>query len=257
MKNNFNLNLSGKVVLITGSTRGLGLTLAKKFLSEGARVIINGINPQRLEEAVKIIGKKSAKSIIAVSADVSSFSEVEKMVKRIDDHWRRLDILVNNAALFLQTEFGSISEEEWDRVLNTNLKGAFNTCRAVVPLMKKHKKGKIINISSEASRAGGLLAGVHYSASKGGLVAFSKALAKELGQYNITVNVVTAGFLGTETSMRHLYNRSLSTDVLIKRTPLGRLVTAEEIGNLILILSSSPADFITGQNFPVSGGMVI
>lgn len=236
-----------KNVLITGGSRGIGAACVKKFSEEGFRVFLNYNTSEK--RAFKLAEETGA---IPVKADISDMGQVKKMVKLIDTYGGT-DILVNNAGVAKQILFTDITEEEWDRVFNINVKGMFMVTREAVRSMINKKSGKIINLSSMWGITGGSCE-VHYSASKAAVTGFTKALAKELGLSGITVNCVAPGVIDTE------MNGNLTDEdkeMLCEETPLGRMGTAEETAELIYFLASDKASFITGQVISNNGGIVI
>lgn len=236
-----------KNVLITGASRGIGKACAEKFAKEGFRVFVNyNKSEAKAKELCEKIGA------IPVKCDISSADEVSEMAKVIDG-FGGADIIVNNAGVAGQYLFTDISEEEWDRVFDTNIKGMFLVTKALVKSMINKKSGSIINVSSMWGVTGGSCE-VHYSASKAAVIGFTKALAKELGPSGITVNCIAPGVIDTE------MNKNLEKedfDALCDETPLGRIGTAEECAELVYFLASDKASFITGQVVGNNGGLVI
>jgi len=236
-----------KNVLITGASRGIGKACAEKFAKEGYRVFVN-YNKSETEaiEFCKRIGAISVKCDITSSEEVSAMAEALKA-------YGGADIIVNNAGVAGQYLFTDITEEEWDRVFNTNIKGMFLVTKALVGSLINKKSGAIVNVSSMWGVTGGSCE-VHYSASKAAVIGFTKALAKELGPSGITVNCIAPGVIDTE------MNQNLEKedfDALCEETPLGRIGTAEECAELVYFLASDNAGFITGQVIGNNGGLVI
>jgi 3-oxoacyl-[acyl-carrier protein] reductase len=187
------------------------------------------------------------------SLDVTRRDDIKRVVAHGIDAFGRIDILVNNAGIWKLVPTDEISEEEWDRIIGVNLKGPFLTCRAVIPIMKQQGKGHIVNIASIAARNGGTMAGVHYVASKGGVLAMTKKLAKELGQYGIVVNGLNPG--PAQTEMTTSWPPAVMEGV-IKNTPLGRLVQPEDIADVVAFLASDAARFVHGETVEVNGGLL-
>ena len=238
-----------ETVLITGASRGIGRETAKLFSKNGFNVVINYNKSEK--DALELLSE--IKNAAAIRADVSNRKEVFEMVEKANSIFGGIDILVNNAAVAGQMLFQDISEEEWDRIFDTNVKGAFNCTQAVLPHMLHKKSGKIINISSIWGITGASCE-VHYSASKAALIGFTKALAKELGPSGITVNCVAPGVINTD------MNSSIPKEVmdaLKDETPLGKIGSPEDIANTIFFLASKKADFITGQVISPNGGFLI
>jgi 3-oxoacyl-[acyl-carrier protein] reductase len=191
---------------------------------------------------------------MAVRVDVASASSVDSLVKtalaRFDG---RVDVLVNNAAIWTNVPTEELAEEEWDRMVDVNMKGVFLCCKAVIPIMKRQRRGHIVNIASIAVRTGGAFAGIHYVASKGGVLAMTKKLAKELGPHGIVVNGVNPGSSPTE--MMVGWPQEI-LDGIVKNTPLGRMCQPEDIADTVAFLASDAARFVHGETVDVNGGLV-
>jgi len=245
--------LQGKVAIVTGASRGLGRAIAIKLASLGAKVVVNyRSNTSAAEEVLSLI-REAGGEAIPVQADVSIFDDAQRLVKSTLEHFGRLDILVNNAGTTRDGLLVRMSEEDWDIVIDTNLKGAFNCTKAAQRRMLKQRYGRIVNITSVAGLAGN--AGqTNYVAAKAGLIGFTKALAKEVGSRNITVNAVAPGYIPTDLSA------SLPPDLIAKgldMTPLGHPGTPEDIANAVAFLVSDDASYITGQVLSVDGGLAM
>ncbi|MCX7657606.1 MAG: 3-oxoacyl-ACP reductase FabG [Oscillospiraceae bacterium] len=238
-----------ETVLITGASRGIGRKTAKLFSENGFNVVINYNKSEN--DALELLSE--IKNAAAIRADVSNRKEVFEMIEKANSIFGGIDILVNNAAVAWQVLFQDISEEEWDKIFNINVKGAFNCTQAVLPHMLHKKSGKIINISSIWGITGASCE-VHYSASKAALIGFTKALAKELGPSGITVNCVAPGVINTD--MNSNIPKEVM-DALKEETPLGKIGSPEDVANTIFFLASKKADFITGQVISPNGGFLI
>ena len=245
----------GKVAIVTGASRGIGRGIALRLAQEGARVVVNHRNsPQGGEETAAAIREAGGEALV-IQADVSRYDEAQRLVKEAEAAFGRVDVLVNNAGTTRDTLLLMMKEEQWDTVVDTNLKSVFNCCKAVARPMVKRKYGRIVNISSVSGLAG--QAGqTNYAASKAGVVAFSKSLAKELGSRNITVNVVAPGFVPTALT-EDILAEGDNTQKAIEATPLGRLGTAQDVAAAVAFLASDEASFITGQVLSVDGGLVM
>jgi len=244
--------LENKITVITGAARGIGRAIAERFLEKKAEVIITDINEDMCKDAQKYFEEKGFKCDYAVF-NVANYEDTEKAFKEIIEKYGKIDVLVNNAGITKDKLFMRMNPSDWQAVIDVNLTGVFNCCKAAYKPMLKNKSGRIINISSVVGLMGN--AGqVNYSASKAGLLGLTKSLAKEFGSRNITVNAIAPGFIQTE--MTHV----LSEDVIknfMNIIPLNRAGNPEDVANAVLFLASDLADYITGQVLNVDGGMVM
>jgi 3-oxoacyl-[acyl-carrier protein] reductase len=249
-------NLSDRVAIVTGASQGIGRAIAEELARRGATVVVNYYPSENDEakagEAVKAIEGEGG-TATAIVADVRKYEQVEEMVKQAIDTYGKIDILVNNAGITRDMMIMKMAEENWDAVLDTNLKGAFNCSKAVVRSMIRKRYGRIVNMSSVSGIAGN--AGqTNYSASKAGLIGFTKALAREVGARNITVNAVAPGFVLTDLT-RDLPDEL--KDAAVEQTPLGRWGEPEEIAYAVAFFVSDEAAYITGQVLSIDGGMIM
>ena len=247
------MSLAGQVAIVTGGSRGLGRGIALELGKRGAKVIVNyNANADAANEVVQLI-KDGGSEALAVQNNVSQYDSAQNLIKTAIQFGGRLDILVNNAGITRDMLLAMMPENDWDLVLTTNLKSAYNCSKAALKPMMRQTYGRIVNIASIAGVAGN--AGqTNYSASKAGLIGFTKALAKEVGRRNITVNAIAPGFVPTDLTS------SLPKDLLaeaIKMTPLGRLGTTEDVARAVAFFVSEDAAFITGQVLSVDGGMIM
>ena len=247
------MQLAGKVAVVTGGARGIGRGIALELARRGAKVVVNyNSRPAAADEVVQLI-KQTGSDAIAVQADVSQLDAAQKLIKAATDFGGRLDILVNNAGTTRDMLLAMMPESDWDLVIATNLKSAYNCSKAALKPMMRQKYGRMVNITSVAGLSGNG-GQTNYSASKAGLIGFTKSLAKEVGGRNITVNAVAPGFIPTDLTNEIL--GKIQEDA-IKATPLGRLGTIEDVAYAVAFLASDEAAFITGQVLSVDGGMVM
>lgn len=246
--------LKDKTAVITGGSGGIGLAIATLFAEQGAKVAIIGTNPEKGQKAAAGINENLGLSACHFyQADVSQTQQTEECLKQILAAFGKVDILVNNAGITRDQLLMKMTEQDWDEVLAVNLKSCYNTCRVLSRVMLKARFGKIINVSSVVGLTGN--AGqANYAASKGAIVAFTKALALELASRNISVNCLAPGFI--ETNMTSNLT-SAQRETIISKIPLGRMGQPEEIASAALFLASNLADYITGQVITVDGGMVM
>ena len=244
--------LKEKTALITGSERGIGRAIAIELAKNGADIILNDLDMQALEETAAMIREEGRKAVIS-EGDVSSSAHVEKIVEKGLQEFNKIDILVNNAGITRDGLIMRMKEEDWDLVLNVNLKSAFLMTKAVSRHMMKARYGKIVNISSVIGLIGNF-GQANYSASKAGLIGLTKSSAKELASRNINVNAIAPGFI--QTAMTDKLPEEVKKD-LISKIPAGVLGTSRDVANLVLFLSADSSKYITGQVINVDGGMVM
>jgi 3-oxoacyl-[acyl-carrier protein] reductase len=247
------MRLEGQVAVVTGAGRGIGHAIALRFANEGARVACVSRTEDNANKVAREINGTRSDAAKAYAVDVADHAAVQKIGPRILQDFGRVDILVNNAGVTRDALAMRMSVDDWDAVINTNLRGAFSFTHAVVRAMTKQRNGRIINISSVVALMGN--AGqTNYSASKAGLIGFTKSLARELASRNITVNAVAPGFVITDMTA------GLSDQVketIHSKIPLGRTGTAEEIAAAVAFLASPEAAYITGQVLSVDGGIMM
>ena len=244
--------LSKKVAVVTGASRGIGRSMAETYARAGAHVICVSRN----EDALNVVAdeiKSNGGSASVTAINVSNLEAFQNLIKDTTDTYGSVDILVNNAGITRDTLIVRMSEEDWDTVIDVNLKGAFNGIKAVTRTMMKQRFGRIINISSVVGLTGN--AGqVNYAASKAGLIGLTKATAKEIGSRGITVNCIAPGYIATDMTGQM---DDKAKDLLISQIPLGRIGSPDDIAATALFLASDEAGYITGQTFTVDGGMVM
>jgi 3-oxoacyl-[acyl-carrier protein] reductase len=248
------LNLKNKIAIVTGARRGMGRTHALVLAQAGAKVVVSDISSEDCEKVVKEIEKEKGEAL-AVKCDVSKKGEVDELIKKTIDKWGKIDILVNNAGICQFKPFLDLTEEEWERTININLKGYFLCAQAAAKEMAKQKKGAIVNIASIAmGQVGvGFLNLAHYSASKGGIVGMTETLALELAPYNIRVNAVAPGMIDTP-MVDAVMQDPKTAEATLAQVPLHRAGKPEEVSNLVLFLASDESSYMTGSTVVVDGG---
>ena len=242
--------VQGKVALVTGASRGIGRSISLALAAQGAKIVAVDVDLQATEEFVAEL-KAAGTEAVAVRGNVTVAADVEQMVKVAKETFAQIDILVNNAGITRDAMLLRMKDEDWDAVLDVNLKGAFLCTRAVAKLMTKQRSGRIINIASIVGQMGN--AGqANYCASKAGLMGLTRSNARELAKRNITVNAVAPGFIAT--AMTDALPEATRQE-LAAQIPLARLGTTEDIANAVLLLAADKTGYITGQVIGVNGGM--
>jgi 3-oxoacyl-[acyl-carrier protein] reductase len=243
--------LQGKVVVVTGASRGIGRAIALTLAAEGASVAVNYASSSAAAEAVVADIEALGTEAIALQADVSKADQVERFVAAVMAKWGRVDVLVNNAGITRDTLLLRMDLEQWQAVIDLNLTGVFLCTKVISKIMLKQKSGRIVNIASVAGQMGNP-GQANYSAAKAGVIGFTKTVAKELASRGITVNAVAPGFIETDMT------EGLKADDILKFIPLGRYGQPDEIAGMVRFLASDPAAaYITGQTFNVDGGIVM
>ena len=245
------MDLKNKVAIITGSRRGIGKAIALALAKAGANVVVSDIN---LDDCNKVVEEIKAinGNALAVKADVSNPEDVSQMINLTTEKFGKVNILINNAGIYMQKSFTDVTEQDFDRILNINLKGVFLCSKAAVPEMIKQGKGKIINIASIAGQVGFANSSA-YCASKGAIINITRELALELAQYKINVNAIGPGVIETDMTKNLLKNKA-TKEALLANIPLNRIGKPEDIANAALFLASDNSDYITGITLFVDGG---
>ncbi|MCF3653574.1 MAG: 3-oxoacyl-ACP reductase FabG [Aigarchaeota archaeon] len=244
--------LNGKVAIVTGAGQGIGREIALQLAASGAKVALIDVSDKIFDVLEEIKGRGG--DGLAIKCDVSSWDDAHKAVGQVLEKYGRIDILVNNAGIAPFKPLAVMSEQDWDKVLDINLKGVFNFTRAVLPKMIEQRYGKIISISSAIGSVVGFPNAAHYAASKAGIAGFTRALALEVAQYGINVNSIAPGPIETP-ALQSLGKEAL--EQLKHAIPLGRLGKPEDVANLVLFLASDKSSFITGQNIIIDGGYTL
>jgi 3-oxoacyl-[acyl-carrier protein] reductase len=245
-------SLAGRVVIVTGGTRGIGLMIARLLAEDGASVVVSGRDAGRLDAAVKELEAAGA-AALSVSADVAKREDADRLVDATRERFGRIDVLVNNAGITRDQLLVRMKDDDWDQVLDINLRGVFLVTRAVGKVMMRQKSGRIINIGSTAGVMGN--AGqVNYSAAKAGVIGLTKAAARELAHWNILVNAVAPGLIDTDMTSSI---PAAARDALLQQVPLKRTGSPREVAEVVRFLAGDGATYITGQTIHVNGGLYL
>ncbi len=247
------MKLKDRVAIVTGAARGIGKAIALTFVREGAKVAIVDVDKESLNILKSEIIKKGGE-VIPLFCDITHSADVREMASQVQKAFGRIDILVNNAGIIRRGTIETVTEEDWDRVIEVNLKGTFNCCKAVAGIMKQQAYGKIVNISSIAGKMGDITSAPGYGPSKAGVDALTKTLARQLAPYSINVNAVSPHAIETEMSAQWSEERRRE---IISSIPLGRLGKPEDVAEAVLFLASDEASFITGEILDVNGGALM
>src|ERR1700726_4985779 len=245
------MRLKDQVAIVTGGSRGIGRAIVKAFAAEGAKVAFIYRGRQEAADSLVAEVSQAGGTVLALQGDVAAAEDVQRCVERVEKEWGRLDILVNNAGIIRDDLFVRMEPDAWQAVLQTNLGGTYNFCRAVAYTMMKQRRGRIINISSVAAEHANP-GQTNYAASKGAINAFTRALAVELASRNVTVNAIAPGFIETDMSEAV---RNKAGDLIKKMIPMKRLGQPDDIAKAAVFLASADAAYLTGQVITVDGGL--
>lgn len=240
-----------KVIVITGGSRGIGRACCLKFAKEKANIVFTYNKSQEKAQSLSEEIKKQNVEVLAVKVDIKNYSQCQDLVEKVLDKFGKVDVLINNAGIIKDKAMMMMSESDWLEVINTNLNGTFNMSKSFIITFMKQKQGNLINISS-VSGIIGMPRQVNYSASKGGIIAFSRALAREVAQFNIRVNVIAPGFIRTD-MLAGLKKEHV--DEVMSQIPLGRFGNPEEVAEVAVFLASERSSYITSQIIRIDGGL--
>lgn len=249
------LSVAGKVAIVTGGSRGIGSAVVDLLSSFGAKVVVNYLRDEQAAAATVARAREQGAEVVAIQADISQLPEADRLVNETLQHFGRIDFLICNAGIWEGAPVDSVSEELWNKTFEINLKGTWAACRAVIPIMKQQKFGRIVIVSSTAGQRGEANYS-NYAASKGGQISFMKSLAAELGPFGINVNCVAPGWVETDMTSETLADKSRMESIL-KEIPKGRVAQPEDIAGPVVFLCSAWADHITGDTISVNGGSVL
>ena len=243
--------LHNQVAIVTGAAQGMGAAIAGRLAAEGAKVVLSDINAEKVAQVAERINAAAENSALAMRTDVTKEDEVAEMVEATIAHCGTVGILVNNAGILYPTRIDHVTKAEWDEVIDVNLNGSFLCSKAVLPIMKANKFGRIVNMSSSAGRSVSTLGGVHYTAAKAGVLGLTRGMAKEVAPFGITVNAVCPGLIDTEMARENCSPERLRA--YEESFPIPRLGTPEEVAQLIIFLATDAA-YITGASIDINGG---
>ncbi|HEB31278.1 MAG TPA: SDR family oxidoreductase [Spirochaetes bacterium] len=247
------MKLENKISIITGAASGIGKATAILFGEEGSTVVVADIDMEGARKTADEMREKGGRAF-PVKVDLSDIGDIQSTVLDIKEKFGDIHILVNNAGVFSKVQIQDMTEEEWDRVMDINLKGAFFLSKEVLPMMIKQQYGKIVNVSSLSAKRGGFTSGVNYGVSKAGLISVTKYMANFGGRYGINVNAIVPGFVDTEMFQNHPEEKKKA---VIKSIPIGRIARKEEIAKAIMFLSSEDSSYITGEILDINGGVLM
>jgi len=246
------MKLEGKVAIVTGSAKGIGKAIALRLAKEGAKIVVTDVDVETMKSTVEEI--KQISEAAYIKCDVSNEEDVKALMKFAVDQFGTIDILVNNAGLVPVKMIDEITLDDWNKTIAVNLTGTFLCSKYAVDVMKEKRYGKIVNMGSFAGQAGGILVGPDYTASKGGVIALTKAFAKHCGKYNINVNVVSPYTIPTSGTAKF---GDEGMEQLKSLIPIGRIGTTDDVANMVAFLVSDEASYVTGATFDLNGGVLM
>ena len=244
--------IEGKVAIVTGAGRGMGREVARKLVDLGANVVINDVSLEDAKSSIEDISNSGNNEMFAIDGDITNKNDVDNLILKTSEKFGGVDILVNNAGVLRPTKVIDIEEEEWDWVVNVNLKGTYLCSRAVLPSMMSRGWGRIVNFSSTAGKNISTVGGAHYTAAKAGILGFTRHLAKEAAQFGITVNSVCPGLIATEMVLSTINEAQIKS--YESSFPISRMGQPYEVADLVAFLASNKASYITGASLDINGG---
>ena len=247
------MRLEDKISIVTGAASGIGKATAMLFGEEGSSVIVADIDIEGAQKTAQEMHEKGCNAF-AVKVDLSDVGDIKKTVSDIEKKFGSIHILVNNAGVFSNVRIPDMTEEEWDRVMDVDLKGAFFLSKEVLPVMIKQHYGKIVNVSSLSAKRGGFTSGINYGVSKAGLISVTKYMANYGGRHGINVNSIVPGFVDTDMFRNHSQEKK---EAVIKSIPIGRIARTDEVAKAILFLVSEDSAYITGEIMDINGGVLM
>lgn len=247
-------DLSEKIAIVTGAGGGMGRAIARRLASGGAKVLANDLSREAAERAVADLGRQGYEAA-AMAGDVSAAGDVRRLVDGALERFGAVHVLVNNAGVLRPTRVVDMEEEEWDLIIRVNLKGTYLCSRAVLPVMQRQGWGRIVNIASSAGRSTSTVGGAHYTASKAGMLGFTRHLAREVARDGITVNAVCPGLIDTDMVRSTISEEQ--ADAYVERFPVNRLGEAREVAEVVAFLASERTAYITGASLDINGGALM
>ena len=244
--------IEGKIAIVTGAGRGMGREVARKLVKLGANVVINDVSLDDAIASIEDIAPPENQEMFAIAGDITKKNDVDNLILKTSEKFGGIDILVNNAGVLRPTKVIDIEEEEWDWVVNVNLKGTYLCSRAVLPSMISRGWGRIVNFSSTAGKNVSTVGGAHYTAAKAGILGFTRHLAKEAAQFGITVNSVCPGLIATEMVLSTINEAQIK--LYESSFPISRMGQPYEVADLVAFLASNQASYITGASLDINGG---